>query len=214
MVIRMDEEKLREFEEGKDFKSLIQYILKHERELPLIYANWHRIMFDLNPRVSSLLQALEHIAMLETSIINQIIDLVIEKDDGAIAPVMQHSFEEGAEWTKPSTQAENRDNIFTINSLNQIISGVEDTEPVEEKVDLVFWYIKGGQNESKTVNVPANQHFGKILHKIIEEGGFEKEAKFSISPLGFDPLLLHEIDTNAKGIIDKYDYELTLVVML
>ncbi len=107
-----------------------------------------------------------------------------------------------------------RDDVFSLTSLNNIMQNLPSKTDLSKSTTATvkFWFIREGKNESVEMNIPENEYFITILIKVLKQiENLQLNEEFSVSPLGFNPLLLPQFENSIDQIISSYSNEFTLI---
>jgi hypothetical protein len=110
------------------------------------------------------------------------------------------------------TSSRERDDTFTINILKGLLQDYPSHEVSKNETQVLkFWYIISGKNESLEISVPQKEYFGKCLTEVMGKISIESDERFSVSPLGFEAILLPQMQNTVSKIVKSYDNEFTLI---
>ena len=204
------EEKLKSLENSKEYSEMVNQLRQNESLLTSWYAKLSSLLLEERPQIAGMLQSLEEISITTTTLLRKCVMLL--DDDYSPVPVdIEASTTIGS--PPPDTVVRERDDVFSLSSLNSIKQSLptKEVSPGDEQL-LKVWYITGGQNEcielSFAENKPLLDAIIAILSKI---EGLSDDEEFSISPLGFDPILVAQFETSVSQILSSYTDEFTLI---
>jgi len=204
------EEKLKSLENSKDYLEMVNQLRQNESLLTSWYGKLSSLLVEERPQIAGMLQSLEEISITTTTLLRKCVMLL--DDDYSPVPVdIEASTTIGS--PTPDTVIRERDDVFSLSSLNSIKQSLptKEVSPGDEQL-LKVWYITGGQNEcielSFAENKPLLDAIIAVLSKI---EGLNDDEEFSISPLGFDPILVAQFETSVSQILSSYTDEFTLI---
>ncbi len=202
----MLDEKLKELRDQQNYKEMINMLRKHEAMAIEWYTQLSSIS-ELDPTVNGIFLALEQISLSMTSLLRKCSDLF---EDSEISISIESEPSTGI--TVGDTSSRERDDTFTVNILNGLIQDFPSHEVTKEEIqELKFWHIISGKNESLEISVPQKEYFGESLTQVMEKIGIGLDEKFSVSPLGYEAILLPQMQNNVSTIVKSYGNEFTLI---
>ncbi|UCG01112.1 MAG: hypothetical protein JSW11_16030 [Candidatus Heimdallarchaeota archaeon] len=201
-------ERLKELETSQNYAEMLNELRKHESITTQAYARISS--FITNPTILGILKALEEMSVTATSLLRHCSDLM---EDETVAAPLAAEADVSSTISVPAEAARDRDNMFGLDDLQTILSEISPKEISEEgaKISATFWYIKGGKNESIELNLSEREIFGKIILDILKQIEVGSDEKFSISPLGYEALLRHQLQNSFGQIVKTYGEEFTLI---
>ena len=204
--LKMLDEKLKELRDQQNYKEMINVLRKHEAMAIEWYTQLSSIS-ELDPTLNGIFLALEQISLSMTSLLRKCSDLL---EDSEISISIES--EPSTSIKVGDTSSRERDDTFTVTILNELIQDYPSHEvPKEETQELKFWYIISGKNESLEISVPQKEYFGKSLTQVMEKIGIGLDEKFSVSPLGYEAILLPQMQSTVSKIVKIYGNEFTLI---
>ena len=202
----MLDEKLKELRDQQNYKEMINVLRKHEA----MAIEWYTQLSstsELEPTINGIFLALEQISLSMTSLLRKCSNLL---EDSEISISIESEPSTGI--PVGDTSSRERDDTFTANILNGLIQNYPSHEvSKEETQELKFWYIISGKNESFEISVPQKEYFGESLAQVMEKIGIGLDEKFSVSPLGYEAILLPQMQNNVSTIVKSYGNEFTLI---
>lgn len=201
-------ERLKELETSQNFTEMLSELRKHESVSTQAYSQIRSLI--TNPTVAGILHALEEMSITSSSLLRHCTTLL--EEEIIVVPLARET-EVSHSIAAPIEISRERDDMFTLNSLERILREGLAVEVSEDDLTATarFWYIKEGKNESIEVTKSEKDTIGKILLNILNQIEVEKDEKFSISPLGYDPLLQHQFHNSFGHIVKTYGEEYTLI---
>ncbi|MFW9904846.1 MAG: hypothetical protein ACFFFH_10980 [Candidatus Thorarchaeota archaeon] len=201
-------ERLKELETTQNYSEMLNELRRHESITTQAYARIGSLI--TNPAIAGILKALEEISVSTTSLLRHCSDLL---EDETIATPLAAEADVSSTISVSVEATRDRDNMFSLDNLQTMLSETPPKEISEEEtpISATFWYIKGGQNESIELTLPEREIFAKIIFDILKQIGVESKEKFSISPLGFEELLRHQLQNSFGQIVKTYGEEFTLI---
>lgn len=201
-------ERLKELETTQDYSEMLNELRKHESISTQAYAKVSS--FITNPTIAGILKALEEMSVSATSLLRHCSDLM---EDETIAAPLAAEADVSSSISVSVETTRDRDNMFGLDDLQTLLSEISSKEVSEESTTITatFWYIKGGKNESIELNLPEREIFGKIILDILKQIDVGADEKFSISPLGYEALLRHQLQNSFGQIVKTYGEEFTLI---
>ncbi len=201
-------ERLKDLETTQNYSEMLNELRKHESISTQAYA---RIGSQItNPTIVGILKALEEMSVSATSLLRHCSDLL--EDETVTVPLAAEA--DVSSTISISTDiTRDRDNMFALDDLKTILSEIPPKEVSEEgaTITATFWYIKGGKNESIELNLSERETFGKIIVDILKQIEVGSDEKFSISPLGYEALLRHQLQNSFGQIVKTYGEDFTLI---
>ncbi|MFX0170695.1 MAG: hypothetical protein ACFE9L_02115 [Candidatus Hodarchaeota archaeon] len=205
-------EKLRELETAQNYSEMLSTLKEYASTLTQGYSQVGSIM--TNPTIEGVLRSLEEMSVTATSLLRYCETLL----EGDVTVTTLPTQEDVPSSSLVSSEAPRereviRDDTFTINTLNDLISEFPRKEISETgaNISAKFWYIKGGQNESVEITRSEEEIFGKIIIEVLQQLEADTNEKFSISPLGFEALLKHQFQSSFDHITKSYGNEFTII---
>jgi hypothetical protein len=204
------EEKLKSLENSKNFLEMINELRQNESSMTLWYAKLSSLTLEEYPETAGVLQSLEELSQTMTTLLRKCA-LQLDETYSPIPVEIQASTTISS--PQPDSISRDRDDIFSLSSLRTLLNSYPPKEATStEQETLKFWYIMGGQNESVELSFPANEYFGNALMKVLSQiEGVSEEEEFSVSPLGYDPLLLPQFENAVSQVLTSYADEFTLI---
>ncbi|MFX0209275.1 MAG: hypothetical protein ACFFDT_25050 [Candidatus Hodarchaeota archaeon] len=201
-------ERLKELETTQNFSEMLNELRKHESITTQAYARISSLI--TNPTIAGILKALEEMSVSATSLLRHCSDLL---EDETIAAPLAAEADVSSTISVSVEATRDRDNMFSLDDLQTLLSETPPKDVSEEgtTITATFWYIKGGQNESIELNLSEREIFAKIIFDILKQIGVGTEEKFSISPLGFEELLRHQLQNSFGQIVKSYGEEFTII---
>ena len=204
------EEKLKSLENTKDYSEIINQLRQHESMLTSWYAKLSSSLLEDKPQVAGMLESIEELSLTTTTLLRKC-TMLLSDDYSPVPADIPASTTIGT--STPEVTTRDRDDVFSLSSLKSI----EQTLPAKETSEgseqlLKVWYIASGQNECIEVTVPENQPFlGALIAVLSKIEGLNNDEEFSISPLGYDPILVAQFENTINQIITSYTNEFTLI---
>jgi len=201
-------ERLKELETAQDYSEMLNELRKHESISTQAYARVSSLIN--NPTIAGILKALEEMSVSATSLLRHCSDLM---EDETIAAPLAAEADVSSTISVSAETTRDRDNMFSLDDLQILLSEISPKEVSEDSVTIsaTFWYIKGGKNESIELSLSEREIFGKIIFDILKQIEVGADEKFSISPLGYEALLLHQLQNSFGQIVKAYGEEFTLI---
>lgn len=202
------EERLKELETTQNYSEILDELRKHQSISTQAYARLSSLI--TNQIIVGILKALEEMSITSTSLLRHCTTLLGEE----IVDVPLAAEAEASSTIAVSVDASrDRDNTFTLDSLQTLLTEIPPREVSEgdSEITATFWYIKGGKNESIELSISEKEIFGKILVTILTQTDASSNEKFSISPLGYEALLRHQLQNSFGRIVKTYGEEFTLI---
>ncbi len=203
----MVHERLKELENAQDYAKMIEELRKHEA-VTHWYSKLSSTLEEDNPMVSGVLYSIEQLSLTLTTLLRHCSALMEQ-------PIPPTPVETEASTTisLKDTTSRDRDDIFSLNTLEGIIAGLpaKDSES-GETVTLNFWIILGGENKKIEVSLSGADYFVKALKGALSKNEeIKPEEKFSVSPLGYDALLVPQFSNSISQTQKSYGNEFTLI---
>ena len=204
------EEKLKSLENTKNFAEMIDELRQNESSMTIWYGKMASIMTEDHPQVAGILQSLEELSQTVTTLLRKCA-LQLDETYSPIPVEIQASTTIGS--PTPDSVIRERDDIFSLSSLRNLKQSFTPREETSSETQtLKFWYILGGQNESVDLEFPGNEYFCNALIKVLDQvEGLVEDEEFSVSPLGYDPMLIAQFENSVNQIISSYSSEFTLI---
>ncbi len=204
------EEKLKSLENSKNYSEMVNELRQNESSMTLWYAKLASLMAEDHPQIAGMLQSLEEISHTTTTLLRKCV-MQLDETYAPIPVEIQASTTIGS--STPDSVIRERDDIFSLSSLKTLLQSYTPKEELSgEKKSIKFWYILGGQNESVELEFSDNEYFLNILIKVLTQiKGLSEDEEFSVSPLGYDPLLLTQFENSVNQILASYSSEFTLI---
>ncbi|MFX1517074.1 MAG: hypothetical protein ACFFC6_12300 [Promethearchaeota archaeon] len=201
-------ERLKELETSQDYSEMLNELRKHESISTQAYSRVGSLI--TNPTIAGILKALEEMSVSASSLLRHCSDLM---EDETIAAPLAAEADVSSTISVSAETTRDRDNMFGLIDLQSLLSEVSPKEVSEEgaNINATFWYIKGGKNESIELNLSEREIFGKIILDILKQIEVGADEKFSISPLGYEALLRHQLQNTFGHIVKTYGEEFTLI---
>ena len=201
-------ERLKELETAQDYSEMLNELRKHESISTQAYARVSSLI--TNPIIAGILKALEEMSVSATSLLRHCSDLM---EDETIATPLAAEADVSSTISVSAETTRDRDNMFSLDDLQTLLSEISPKEVSKdsETINATFWYIKGGKNESIELSQSDREIFGKIIFDILKRIEVGADEKFSISPLGYEALLRHQLQNSFGQIVKTYGEEFTLI---
>ncbi|MFX0124957.1 MAG: hypothetical protein ACFFAE_15100 [Candidatus Hodarchaeota archaeon] len=201
-------ERLKELETTQNYSEMLNELRKHESISTQAYSRIRSLI--TNPTIAGILQALEEMSVSATSLLRHCSDLM---EDETVAVPLAAEAEASSTISVSADAMRDRDNMFGLDDLQTLLSEIQPKEVSEEgaTITATFWYIKGGKNESIKLDLPEREIFGKIIIDLLKQIEVASDEKFSISPLGYEVLLRHQLQNSFGQIVKTYGEEFTLI---
>jgi hypothetical protein len=209
-MFKMLDERLKELETAQNYSEMLNLLKKHESDLTKAYT-YVRTLIE-NPTIIGILKALEEMSISATSLLRHSIDLL---DEEIIEAPIKGDIEVSSSISAPMEITRDRDNIFSLNSLNDLAGEfpIKEISRDDVKISIKFWYIKSAQNESIELEISEKEVFGVVLQNVLKKIEADPDENFSISPLGYDALLKHQFLNSIAQLTKLYGEEFTLIKM-
>ncbi|UCE14770.1 MAG: hypothetical protein JSV04_06210 [Candidatus Heimdallarchaeota archaeon] len=199
---------MKELETAQNYTEMLNELRKHESLSTQAYSRISSLI--TNQTVVGILKALEEMSVSMTSLLRHCSTLLEEE----IIEVPAAGETEASSTIAVTTDTtRERDDTFTLGIMESLVSEFPSGEATKEgaTLEVKFWYIKGGQNESIELTVSEKKVFGKILLNLLKQIEVSSDEKFSISPLGYEALLRHQFSSSIGHIVKTYGEEFTLI---
>ncbi|MHA1206618.1 MAG: hypothetical protein ACTSSO_03495 [Candidatus Hodarchaeales archaeon] len=204
------EEKLKSLENTKDYSEMVNQLRQNESLLTSWYAKLSSLLLEERPQIAGMLQSLEELSITTTTLLRKCTMLL----DDEYSPVPADILASTTIGTPPpDTVVRDRDDVFSISSLKSIQQSLpaKEVSPGNEQA-LKVWYIAGGQNECIELSFPDNKYFNDVIIAALSKiEGLNDNEEFSISPLGYDPILVAQFESSINQIISSFTNEFTLI---
>ncbi len=204
------EEKLKSLENTKDYLEMVNQLRQNESLLTSWYAKLSSLLLEERPQIAGMLNSLEEISITTTTLLRKC-TMLLDDDYSPVPSDIQASTTIGS--STPEAAVRERDDIFSVSSLKSIQQSLP-TKGVSQGNEqmLKVWYIASGQNESIELSFRDNQFFiDAIIAVLLKIEGLNDDEEFSISPLGFDPILVAQFGNSINQIVSSYTDEFTLI---
>jgi len=204
------EEKLKSLENSKDYSEMVNQLRQNESLLTSWYGKLSSLLAEEKPQISGMLQSLEEISITTTTLLRKCA-MLLDDDYSPVPADIQASTTIGS--PTPDAVVRDRDDVFSLSSLKSIQQSLptKEVSPGNEQT-LKVWYITGGQNECIELTFPENKTFlDMIIAVLLKIEGLKDDEEFSISPLGYDPILLAQFESSIHQILSSYTDEFTLI---
>ncbi len=204
------EEKLKSLENSKDYSEMVNQLRQNESLLTSWYAKLGSLLVEERPQIAGMLQSLEEISITTTTLLRKCA-MLLDDDYSQVPADIQASTTIGG--PTPDAVVRDRDDVFSLSSLKSIQQSLPTKEvpPGNEQV-LKVWYIAGGQNEFIELSLPENKPLIDAIIAVLSKiEGLNDDEEFSISPLGYDPILVAQFESSINQILSSYTDEFTLI---
>jgi len=204
------EEKLKSLENSKDYLEMVTQLRQNESLLTSWYAKLGSALVEERPQIAGMLQSIEELSITTTTLLRKC-TMLLDDDYSPVPSDIQASTTIGS--PTPDTVVRERDDVFSLSSLKSIQQSLPAKEEItgDEQV-LKVWYIAGGQNECVELSFPGNKHFIDVIIAVLSKiEGLNDDEEFSISPLGYDPILVAQFENSINQVISSYTDEFTLI---
>ncbi len=205
------DEKLKSLELQKKYSEMINELRISESANTLWYAKISSLMAEDRPQIAGILQSLEELSQTITTLLRKC-TMFLDDNFSPIPVEIEASTTIGT--PTPDSVSRERDDIFSLGSLRSLIQTLPSKELDREKTTTVkFWYITaGGKSESLDLQVSENEYLANVLIAVLTKiEGVTDNEEYSVSPLGFNPLLLPQFETAIAQILTSYSDEFTLI---
>lgn len=189
---------------------MVNQLRQNESLLTSWYAKLSSLLVEDRPQIAGILQSIEELSITTTTLLRKC-TMLLDEDYSPVPVDIQASTTIGTSTSE--TVPRDRDDIFSLSSLLAIQKSLptKDVPPSNEQV-LKVWYIAGGQNESVELSFPDNKHFIDVIIAALSKiEGLKDDEEFSISPLGYDPILVAQFENSINHILTSYTDEFTLI---
>ncbi len=205
------DEQLKSLELQKNYSEMINELRINESAMTLWYAKLSSLMAEERPQIAGMLQSLEEISQTITTLLRKCTMFM----DEHFSPVPVE-IEASTTISAPTPDLSNRerDDVFSLGSLRTLAQTLPQKEIDREKVQSVkFWYITGGgKSEALDLTFSGKDYFTNVLISVLTQiEGITDNEEFSVSPLGFNPLLLPQFESSLDQILTSYANEFTLI---
>ncbi|MFX0084618.1 MAG: hypothetical protein ACFFAU_03010 [Candidatus Hodarchaeota archaeon] len=204
----MLDEKMKELKDQQNYQEMIKLLRKHEAKATQWYAQLSSLFSEENPTITGILQAIEQVSLSITSLLRNCNELL--EDSFIKVPI---ETEPSTVIATSETSSRERDDTFTLNGLKTIVDRLPSLSISEDDkvLDLKFWYILSGKNESLEISIQEKEYFGKAILQVLDQINIGVDESFSVSPLGFEAILSPQIQTAVNQIVKSYGKEFTLI---
>ncbi len=204
------EEKLKSLENSKDYLEMVNQLRQNESLLTSWYGKLSSLLVEERPQIAGILQSIEELSITSTTLLRKC-TMLLDEDYSPVPADIQASTTIG---TSPQdTVSRDRDDIFSLSSLKSIQQTLQPKEvsPGNEQT-LKVWYITGGKNEAVDLSFPENKPFLEAIIAVLSKvDEIKDDEEFSISPLGYDPILVTQFESSVNQILSSYTNEFTLI---
>lgn len=204
------EEKLKSLEHSKDYLEMVNQLRQNESLLTSWYGRLSSLLLEERPQIAGILQSIEELSITSTTLLRKC-TMLLDEDYSPVPADIQASTTIGT--STQDTVSRDRDDIFSLSSLKSIQQTLQPKEvsPGTEQA-LKVWYITGGKNEAVDLSFPENKPFIEaIIAVLLKVGEIKDDEEFSISPLGYDPILVAQFESSVNQILSSYTNEFTLI---
>lgn len=205
------EEKLKSLELQKNYSEMINELRISESAKTLWYAKISSLMAEDRPQIAGMLQSLEEMSQTITTLLRKC-TMFLDENFSPVPVEIEASTTIGT--PPPDSVSRERDDVFSLSSLRSLIQSLPQKEVEKEKtVTAKFWYITAdGKSESLEITVPEKEYFANVLKSVLTRiEGVTDSEEFSVSPLGYNPLLLPQFETSTDQILSSYSEDFTLI---
>ncbi len=205
------DEKMKSLELQKNYSEMINELRINESAKTLWYAKLSSLMAEDRPQIAGMLQSLEEISQTMTTLLRKC-TMFLDENFAPVPVDIEASTTIGT--PTPDLSSRERDDVFSISSLRSFIQRLPQKETDKEQPTSVkFWYITAkGKSESIDLSFSEKEYFANVLVSVLTQiEGVKDDEKFSVSPLGFNPLLLPQFETSLDQILSSYSEEFTLI---
>lgn len=203
----MIHERLKELENAQEYDKMIDELRKHEA-VTHWYSKLSSKMEETNSMISGILYSVEQLSLTITTLLRHCTSLIEHP-----TPPTPAETEASTLISIKGSISRDRDDIFSISTLGEILAELPLKESdASEKILFSFWIIVGGENKKIEITVSGAEYFAKALQEAlskIEE--IKPNDAFSVSPLGYDALLLPQFRNSASQTHKSYGNEFTLI---
>jgi hypothetical protein len=204
------EEKLKSLENSKDYLEMVNQLRQNESILTSWYAKLSSLLIDEKPQISGMLQSLEEISITTTTLLRKC-SMLLDEEYSPVPVDTQASTTISS--PSPDTVSRDRDDIFSVLSLKSIQQSLPAKEVSKgNEQELKVWYIAGGKNECIELSFSENRPFLDAIMAVLGKiEGLNDNEEFSISPLGYDPILIAQFENSINQVLSSYTNEFTLI---
>ena len=205
------DEKLKSMELQKNYSEMINELRINESAMTLWYAKLSSLMAEERPQIAGMLQSLEEISQTITTLLRKC-TMFMDENFSPVPVEIEASTTISA--PTPDLSNRERDDVFSLGSLRTLAQTLPQKEIDKEKVQSVkFWYITGGgKSEALDLTFSEKDYFTNVLISVLTQiEGLTDNEEFSVSPLGFNPLLLPQFESSLDQILTSYANEFTLI---
>ena len=205
------DEKMKSLELQKKYSEMINELRINEAASTLWYAKLSSLMAEDRPQIAGMLQSLEEISQTITTLLRKC-TMFLDENFAPVPIDIEASTTIGT--PTPDSMDRERDDVFSLNSLRTFLQGLPPKELDKEPTTSVkFWFITTtGKSESIDLTFPEKEYFVNVLISVLSQiEGVKDNEEFSVSPLGFNPLLLPQFETSLDQILSTYLEEFTLI---
>ncbi|PWI47350.1 hypothetical protein CEE45_12205 [Candidatus Heimdallarchaeota archaeon B3_Heim] len=205
------DEKLKSLELQRNYSEMINELRINESAMTLWYAKLSSLMAEERPQIAGMLQSLEEISQTITTLLRKCTMFM----DEHFSPVpVEIAASTTISAPTPDLSKRERDDVFSLGSLRTLAQTLPQKEIDKEKAQSVkFWYITGGgKSEALDLTFSEKDYFTNVLISVLTQiEGITDNEEFSVSPLGFNPLLLPQFESSLDQILTSYANEFTLI---
>ena len=204
------EEKLKSLENNKDYLEMVNQLRQNESLLTSWYAKLSSLVVEERPQIAGILQSIEELSITTTTLLRKC-SMLLDEDYSPVPVDAEASTSIRA--PKPDASSRERDDVFSLGSLLTIQKTLPPKEGSQGNEELLkVWYITGGKNESIEFSIPDNKPFLEAIITVLSKiEGLGNDEEFSISPLGYDPILVAQFESSVNQILSSYTNEFTLI---
>ncbi|MHA1994803.1 MAG: hypothetical protein ACW97Z_09700 [Candidatus Hodarchaeales archaeon] len=205
------DERMKSLELQKNYSEMINELRINESAKTLWYAKLSSLMAEDRPQIAGMLQSLEEISQTITTLLRRC-TMFLDENFAPVPVDIEASTTIGT--PTPDLSSRERDDVFSISSLRSFIQRLPQKETDKEQATSVkFWYITAkGKSESIDLSFSEKEFFANVLVSVLTQiEGVKDDEEFSVSPLGFNPLLLPQFETSLDQILSSYSEEFTLI---
>ena len=205
------DEKLKSLELQKNYSEMINELRINESAKTVWYAKLSSLMAEDRPQIAGMLQSLEEISQTMTTILRRC-TMFLDENFAPLPVEIEASTTIGTPI--PDSANRERDDVFSLVTLRSFIQTLPQKEMDKEKTALVkFWYITtGGKSESLELTFSEKEYLANVLISVLTQiEGVTDNEEFSVSPLGFNPLLFPQFETSIDQVLSSYSDEFTLI---
>ncbi|MHA1977637.1 MAG: hypothetical protein ACW98I_12090 [Candidatus Hodarchaeales archaeon] len=205
------DEKLKSLELQKNFSEMINELRINESAKTLWYAKISSLMAEDRPQIAGMLQSLEEISQTITTLLRKC-TMFLDENFSSVPVEIEASTTVGT--PTPDSLNRERDDVFSLGSLRSFSQTLPQKEIDREKtVSAKFWYITAsGKSESLDLTFSEKEYLANVLISVLTQiEGVSDNEEFSVSPLGYNPLLIPQFETSFDQILSSYSEEFTLI---